>query len=45
MIKLQEIEVHVVSPFKDGSIHFLKIKLLTVENACDSDETLMSLNS
>ena len=27
MIKLQEIKVLIVSPFKDGSIHFLKIKL------------------
>ena len=40
MIKLQEIKVCIVSPFKDGSIHFLKIKLLSVENASDSDEII-----
>ena len=30
--------MHIISPFKDGSIHFLKIKLLSVENARDSNE-------
>ena len=38
MVKLQEIKVNIVSPFKDGTIHFLEIKLLSVENASDSDE-------
>ena len=32
-MKLQEIKVHIVSLFKDGSIHFLKMKLHSVENA------------
>ena len=35
VIKLQEIKVHIVSPFKDGSIYFLKIKFLSVGNASD----------
>ena len=38
MIKLQEFKVHIISPFKDCSIHFLKIKFHAVENASDSDE-------
>ena len=38
VIKLQKIKVHIVSPFKDGSIHFLEIKLFSVENASDCNE-------
>ena len=30
--------MRIISPFKDSSIHFLKIKLLSLENASDSVE-------
>ena len=41
VIKLQEIKVHIVSPFKDGRIHFLKMKFVSVENALPSDSDMI----